>query len=47
MEDKGSAAAVAIPAAAAAGDQLHVIVKAEAGGHYRLAHYRRVIITIR
>lgn len=45
MEDKGSAADAAIPAAA--GDQLHVIVKAEAGGHYRLAHYRHVIITIR
>lgn len=47
VEAQDGAAAVAIPAAAAAGDQLHVIVKAEADGHYQLAHYQHVIITVR
>lgn len=35
-----------IPEKAAPGDQLHIVVKAEAAGHHRLVHYQQVIVTI-
>lgn len=35
-----------VPESAKAGDKIHVIVKAQAGGHFRLVHYQQVIITI-
>lgn len=35
-----------IPENAAPGDQLHIVVKAEAAGHHRLVHYQQVIVTI-
>lgn len=41
-----STARLTIPADAAPGDRLHVIVKAQAAGHYRLVHYQQVIVTI-
>ncbi len=35
-----------VPPQAEAGDQIHVIVQAQAGGHFRLVHYQQVIITV-
>ena len=40
-------ACVTVPKEAAAGDQVHVIVKACACGHHRLTHYQQVILTVR
>lgn len=39
-------AELTIPEGAVSGDKIHVIVKAQAGGHYRLVHYQHVIITV-
>ena len=41
-----SAAAFTIPPFAAPGDRLHIIVKAQAGGRYRLVRYQQVIVTV-
>jgi hypothetical protein len=35
-----------IPVQAVPGDQLHIIVKAQAEGHHRLVHYQQVIVTV-
>ena len=43
---RGREASVFIPDGAASGDQLHIIIKAQAGGHFRLSHYQQVIITV-
>lgn len=40
-------ASFSIPADAEAGDMLHIIVKAQSGGQYRLVHYQQVIITVK
>ena len=41
---EGDAFTVTVPASTAAGDELHLILKAQAGGRYRLVSYRHVII---
>ena len=38
-------AVLTLPEAAEPGDAFHVIVKAQAHGHYRLVHYQQVIVT--
>ena len=43
---EGDAFTVTIPASAAAGDELHLILKAQAGGRCRLVSYRHVILCI-
>lgn len=43
---QNDAAVLRIPTIAVPGDQLHVIVKAQAEGHHRLVHYQQVIITV-
>ncbi len=40
-------ASVVVPETAAIGDKLHVIITARSNGHYKLAHYQQVIITIK
>ena len=44
--DVFATAQLQIPQDARPGDQIHVIVKAQADGHYRLVHYRQVIVTV-
>ena len=39
-------AEVKVPADAEPGDLIHVVVKAECNGKYRLTYYQQVIITI-
>jgi hypothetical protein len=39
-------AVITIPETARKGDHIHIIVKAQAGGHHRLVHYQQVIITV-
>ncbi len=39
-------AVFAVPEHAKKGDVLHIIVKAQAGGHHRLTHYQQVIVTV-
>lgn len=46
LQSQGAEAEIAIPADAVPGDQIHVIVKAQASGHFRLVHYQQVIITV-
>ena len=41
------AAEITLPENAVSGDSLHIIVKAETKGHYRLTHYQQVIITVK
>ena len=36
-----------VPSSANSGDQIHVIVKAQADGHHRLVYYQQVIITVK
>lgn len=43
----GCKACLTVPASAKAGDQIHVIVKAQADGHHRLVHYQQVIVTVK
>ena len=43
----GSDVQVRVPSEAAPGEQIHVIFKAQAQGHFRLVHYQQVIITVR
>lgn len=40
-------ALIAIPADAPSGAQIHVIVKAQADGRFKLVHYQQVIITVK
>ena len=47
LSSEGCQAELTIPVNAAAGDCIHVVVKAEAGGHYRLVHYQQIIVRIR
>ena len=35
-----------IPEEAAPGDQIHIVIQAQARGHYRLTHYQQAIITV-
>ena len=44
--DVFAAAQLQVPQNASAGDQIHVIVKAQAGGHHALVHYRQVIVAV-
>ena len=37
---------VSVPASCAKGDVIHVLVKAESQGHYRLVQYRQIIVTV-
>lgn len=46
LQSQGSEAEITIPADAVPGDRLHVIVKAQASGHFCLVHYQQVIITV-
>lgn len=46
LQTQGEAAVFTIPEKATAGDQLHIVVKAEAAGHHRLVHYQQVIVTV-
>ena len=46
LRQDGSTFTVKLPASAAPEDQLHIILKAQAGGHYRLVHYQQVILHI-
>ena len=46
LNQQENAAMLTVPETATSGDQLHVIVKAEAEGHHRLVHYQQVIITV-
>lgn len=46
LQTSADTAAFTIPPNATSGDQLHIIVKAEATGHHRLVHYQHVIISI-
>lgn len=41
-----STASFTIPPSAEPGDRLHIIVKAQAGGRYRLVRYQQVIVTV-
>ena len=47
LEANGCEAKVRIPENASDGDQIHVVVRAEAAGHHRLCHFQQVIITVR
>lgn len=47
LEGEGEVFRLRIPESAAAGDQIHVIVKAQAEGRFRLVHYQQPIITVR
>ena len=40
-------AQIRIPETAVSGDQIHVIAKAQAGGHHKLVHYQQRIITVK
>ena len=40
-------AVISVPGSAGAGSQIHVVVKAMAGGHHRLVHYQQVILTVK
>lgn len=42
----GDTVELVIPAEAKSGDRIHLIAKAQAGGHHRLVHYQQVIITV-
>ena len=46
LQTQGDTAMFTIPEKSASGDQLHIIVKAEAAGHHRLVHYQQVIVTV-
>lgn len=43
---QGDEVAFTIPAAAAAGEKVHILAKAQAAGHHRLVHYQQVIVTV-
>ena len=47
LEASGDSCLVTIPANAAAGDKLHIIVKAQTDGHHRLVHYQQVVLTVK
>ncbi len=47
LDVQGNAVSLIVPAQAVSGDQMHIIVKAQSEGHYRLVHYQQVIITIK
>ena len=47
MESKADSADIQIPKDAVAGEKLHVIVKAESKGYYRLGYYQQVIIEVK
>ena len=47
LRQEGNAFTVKLPASAVPGDRLHVILKAQAGGRYRLVHYQQVILSVR
>lgn len=40
-------AQITLPGTAVSGDQIHVIVKAQNEGYYKLTHYQQVIITVK
>lgn len=46
LKTDDGAAEFTLPAYAASGDKLHIVVKAQAEGHHRLTHYQQVIITV-
>ena len=43
----GSCAELTVPVNAAANDCIHVVVKAQAEGHYQLVHYQQIIVRVR
>ena len=47
LRQEGNTFTVKLPVSASSGDQLHLIFKAQAGGHHRLVHYQQVILTIK
>ncbi len=46
LHQQGTEAELTIPPEAVPGEMLHVIVKAQAGGHHRLTHYQQVIVRV-
>lgn len=46
LKADGRIGTIEIPANAKSGDQIHVIAKAQAGGHYQLTYYQQIIVTI-
>ena len=47
LRREGDAFRVCVPKSARPGDQIHLIFKAQAAGHYRLVHYQQVILSVR
>ncbi len=47
LEVSDNTAKITIPESAKSGDLIHIMVKAESKGHYRLFDYKQVIITIK
>ena len=47
LRREGDAFRVCVPKSARPGDQIHLIFKAQAEGHYRLVHYQQVILSVR
>lgn len=39
-------AEISIPEQAKSGDRIHIVVKAQTDGHYKLTHYQQVILTV-
>ncbi|MBR6321659.1 MAG: hypothetical protein IKR59_02210, partial [Lachnospiraceae bacterium] len=46
LECGSTTAKLTVPADALPGDELHVIVKAQAAGHYRLVRYSQVVVVV-
>lgn len=47
VSQDGNAFTVTIPESAVPGDQLHLLLRAQAGGHYRLTRYAQVIFRVK
>lgn len=47
LETSGDNVSLAIPANAVSGDKIHIVVKAQNAGYYKLVHYQQIIVTVK
>ena len=47
LKQDGNEASLTVPETSKPGDQIHVIVKAQADGAHRLVHYQQVVICVK
>ncbi len=47
LSAEGTSACLTVPLSAVGGDVIHIVVKAQAEGHYRLTHYQQIIVRVK